>query len=73
MKNINVAYLGYGERGRALLELVLGDGASRAKKIVSDFTPRFNSIKDYLSYIDGIYSSGDRIEYKETEAVVRLK
>ena len=56
-----------------LLELLLGDGASRAKKIVSDFTPRFNSIKDYLSYIDGIYSSGDRIEYKETEAVVRLK
>ena len=56
-----------------LLELLLGDGASRAKKIVSDFTPRFNSIKDYLSYIDGIYSSGDRIEYKEAEAVVRLK
>lgn len=56
-----------------LLELLLGDGASRAKKIVSDFTPRFNSIKDYLSYIDSIYSSGDRIEYKETEAVVRLK
>ena len=56
-----------------LLEILLGDGASRAKKIVSDFTPRFNSIKDYLSYIDGIYSSGDRIEYKDTEAVVRLK
>ena len=56
-----------------LVELLLGNEASRAKKIIADFKPRFDSVSDYLAYIDGLCSAGERIDYKDGEAIVRLK
>lgn len=57
----------------AMLALLLGDGAERAKKILEDFTPRFSSKEEYLSYVDSINGSGDRITYTEDgNATVRL-
>ena len=56
----------------AILTLLLGDGAKEAKRIIADFEPRFKSIKEFLDYQDSLSSSGDRIDYSESSAVVRL-
>ncbi len=55
-----------------MLLTLLGNGAVRAKKIISEFKPIFASRDEYLSFIDSINSSGDRIDYSEDSATVRL-
>ena len=55
-----------------LLTLLLENGAGRAKKIVSEYNPRFASAKEYLAFVDGISASGDRIVYEDDRAVIRL-
>ena len=52
-----------------MLYLLLKDEGKRAKKIISEFTPRFKSGKDYLEFLDNINSSGDRIEYSDGNIV----
>ena len=55
-----------------MLNILLSDGAKRAKEILKDFTPLFTK-DEYLAYLDAIESKGDRIEYKDDEtAVTRL-
>lgn len=49
----------------AMLLLLLGDGAARAKQIVADFKPLFASKEEFLAYQDSLNSSGDRILYRE--------
>ncbi len=49
----------------AMAHLLLSDGAARAKKIVAEFKPLFPSKEAYLSYVDSLNSSGDRIVYRE--------
>ena len=49
----------------AMLKIILGDGAARAKKIISEFEPKFSSKEEFLAYQDSINSSGDRITYLE--------
>ena len=57
----------------AMVSLLLGDGARRAKKIIADFTPMFASKEDYLAYVDGLNSRGDRIVYgNDGAASVRI-
>ncbi|MBO5968510.1 MAG: amidohydrolase [Clostridia bacterium] len=57
----------------SMLSLLLSNGAERAKKIVEEFEPQFESAKAYLDYIDSLNCTGDRIEYSEGEAHVNLK
>jgi hypothetical protein len=49
----------------AMIALLLGEGATRAKKIISEYTPTFQSKEAYLAYLDTVYDSGDRIEYAQ--------
>lgn len=56
----------------ALLFRLLENGAARAKTVIESFTPRFASAKEYLAYVDGICDSGERIEYTEDGARVRI-
>ena len=49
----------------AMVLLLLGNGAERAKNIVKDFKPRFASKDEYLNYLREFNSSGDRISYNE--------
>ncbi len=56
----------------AILTLLLGNNAERAKKIIAEFEPAFKSKDEYLSYIEAIRSNGDRIVYNEDSAEVRL-
>ncbi|MBR2916107.1 MAG: M20/M25/M40 family metallo-hydrolase [Clostridia bacterium] len=58
--------------GLTMLYLLLSDNAKRANEIKKGFKPNFSSIKEYLSYIDSLNSSGKRIEYKDGEAVIKL-
>jgi amidohydrolase len=48
----------------AMLLVLLSDGAKRANQVISEYRPMFASKEDYLSYIDGLNSSGDRIDYR---------
>ncbi len=56
----------------AMLELLLKDDAKRAKQILSDFTPLFDSKEAYLSFIDSLNCSGDRIVYGSENTTVKL-
>jgi hypothetical protein len=39
---------------------------------VEEFEPQFESAKAYLDYIDSLNCTGDRIEYTEDEAKIKL-
>lgn len=45
------------------LELLLCDGAARAKEILAGFTPRFPSIPDYLAYMDSLILDRNAVRY----------
>ena len=47
----------------AMLNMLLSSGAERAKKIISEFTPAFESKKAFLDYQDSLNTQGDRIVY----------
>ena len=52
-----------------MLTLLLENGAERAKKIIDGFTPLFTK-DEYLSYLDAIEASGDRIDYTDDSRAV---
>ena len=56
----------------AMLYVLLKDNAERAKKIISEFKPLFKSKQEYFDYVDSFSSSGDRIEYTDDSATVKL-
>lgn len=49
----------------AILLLLLGNSAERAKKIVENFEPTFPSAEAFLAYQDSLNRSGERISYRE--------
>ena len=52
-----------------MLTLLLENGAERAKKIIDGFTPLFTK-DEYLSYLDAIEASGDRLDYTDDSRAV---
>lgn len=56
----------------AMLTLLLGKGAERARQIIADFKPQFSSKEEFLAYKDSLNDSGDRITYTDKSAEVRL-
>ncbi|MBE7033485.1 MAG: amidohydrolase [Ruminococcaceae bacterium] len=56
-----------------MLNLLLQNGAERANKVIKEHKPLFASKEEYLSFVDSLNSSGDRIEYNGTDvATVKL-
>lgn len=55
-----------------MLYVLLSDGAVEAKKVISEYKPLFASKEEYLGFLDSLVSSGDRIEYKDDSATVKL-
>ena len=55
-----------------MLYILLSDGAKEAIRIKEEFTPMFASKEEYFEYIEQFYASGNRIEYSEGKAEVRL-
>lgn len=52
-----------------MLKLLLGNGAERAKRIIAEYKPQFESKEAYLAFVDGINCQGDRITYNEDGTV----
>ena len=52
-----------------MAHLLLSNGAEKAKKVIEEFKPRFNSKEEYLAFLDDLNSSGDRIEYIDSDSV----
>ena len=53
----------------AMLQLLLENGAVRAKKIIQEYKPLFPNKEAFLSFQDALASSGDRIIYREDGSV----
>ena len=52
-----------------MLYLLLKDEGARAKEILANFTPRFDSKESYLAYLDSLKKTGDLIEYGEDGSI----
>lgn len=55
-----------------MLTLLLQDNAKRAKEILDNFKPEFESKEAYLNYVDALNRKGDRIVYTEDKAEILL-
>ena len=56
-----------------MLHLLLANNAIRAQNIISEFKPVYKNKEAYFAYIDSLYSSGERITYKDDgTAEIRL-
>ena len=53
-----------------MLTLLLGNGAERAKRILAEFKPLFESKEAFLAHQDSLNSSGDRIIYSDGRAEI---
>ena len=57
----------------AMIYLLLKNGGERAKSILSDFKPLFNSKEEFFEYINKLNDDGDRIAYNsDGTATVRI-
>ena len=55
-----------------MLLILLRDGAKRAKQVIAEFKPVFASKEAYLSYVDSLNSTGDRIKYDDDGKTARV-
>lgn len=56
----------------AMLKELLKDGGNKAKEIVKNYKPMFNSKAEFLDYQDSISSKGDRIVYNDDKVEIKL-
>ena len=58
----------------AMIEILLSDGAKRAKKVIEEFKPIFATNEEFFAYQDSLWTTGDRITYREDgTAEIKLK
>ena len=55
-----------------MLTVLLENDGEKAKEVIQNYTPMFESKEKYFEYIDAFEKDGDRIEYKDGTANVRL-
>lgn len=56
-----------------MLLILLSDEAKRAKTIIDEYKPLFASKDEYLSFMDNLNKSGDRIDYTDNKVIVDLQ
>lgn len=66
------ACIGSAKLQLGMLLLLLQDEGKRAKQIIADYKPLFDSKEAYLAYMDSLNSFGDRIVYNEDETVAQV-
>ena len=66
------ACVGSAKLQMGMLLLLLSDGGKRAKQIIANYKPLFDSKEAYLAYMDSLNSSGDRIVYNDDETVAKV-
>jgi hypothetical protein len=52
-----------------MAKLLLENGGKRAKEIIENYTPEFESKEAFLAFQDSINSSGNRIDYGDGETL----
>ena len=55
-----------------MLLILLSNGAERAKKVIAEYKPLFESKDAYLEFMDSLYKEGDRIVYNTDESVAQV-
>ena len=56
-----------------MLQVLLSDGAARAKKVIEEYNGPFASKEEFFAYVDSLAGNGERIVYNEDgTATVRL-
>lgn len=66
------ACVGSAKLQMGMLLLLLSDDGKRAKQIIENYKPLFDSKEAYLAYMDNLNSSGDRIVYNDDETVAQI-
>lgn len=56
----------------SLLTLLLENGGEKAKEVIANYTPVFNSKEEYFAYCDSISHAGDRIKYSADKIEVEV-
>ena len=72
IKNPDAACTASAKLQLGMLFILLSDGAKRAKKVVEEYKPLFRSKEEYLTYVDTLNKTGDRIVYNENETVATV-
>ena len=72
IENVELACVTSAKWQLVMLLLLLSNNGERAKKIIEKFTPVFASKDEFFKYIEEFNCDGDRIEYTEDGAVVKL-
>lgn len=52
-----------------IIVALLSNNAEKAKRVISDFKPEFQSKQEYLEFIDALNQSGERISYNDNGSV----
>ena len=55
----------------SMLKALLENGAERAKEVIANYKAPFTK-EEFLAYQNSVFSSGDRIEYGDTEVKIKL-
>lgn len=55
-----------------MLLILLSDDGKRAKQVIAEYKPPFDSKEAYLSYMDSLSCSGNRIVYNDDETAVQI-
>jgi hypothetical protein len=66
------ACVGSAKMQLGMLLLLMENGAQRAKQVIAEYKPLFESKEAYLQYMDSLNKSGDRIVYNEDETVAQI-
>ena len=53
----------------AMLGILLGNNAERAKKVLAEFKPRFESKEEYFAVLDSLSSTSSKITYNEDGSI----
>ena len=66
------ACVGSAKLQMGMLLLLLENDAQRAKKVIAEYKPVFETKEAYLQYMDSLNKAGDRIVYNEDETVAKI-
>lgn len=71
-ENPELAVLGAAKLQLKLIEMLLENGAVRAREVILNYKPEFASREEYFSYVDKFITTGDRIKYADGKVEIRL-
>jgi len=63
------ACIGSAKLQLGMLYILLSNGAERAKNVIAEYKPEFESKEAYFAFVDGISCKGNRIEYSDENTV----